>query len=820
MAHRFRHLATPSARSDRSPNRRCVLPAQRHSQAEDILSPPPSLHEEEEDEVLSVSQSQTHPRTRLLIDEDEEDEEDDVLELGTFSPSKRYRTHQEQEETAPKDQAPLQLGGGVEVPAHLAMALREYQKTGVEFMHGRWQQDAGCILGDDMGLGKTLQVISLMAALLNAAKGKDCKFLVLAPLTTLEQWAGELQRWVKLPSTVYHGSSHAKQVSMANLVSNRVDIMLTSYETYQVDSDELSKMPWTAVFLDELHRLKSMKTKLYKACLKLRCRRRIGMTGTLVQNNLKELYAVVNFVHPGCFGTLQNFNMNFILPIKVLDFNLAFVFVFLIFFSFKAGLMSTASGAELAHGKAASETMYQRLAPMYLRRTKEECLRHELPEKEDSILFCTLTELQIQLYSRVLEQPEIRIVKESLEVCGLHGTPRRQCCLAARSTEIQAAVLRALSNLRKVANHVYRIVGDERLSNALLNPTELESIKQMHLHHDTELSGKFRVLAQLLPQWKAENGKVLIFSQSTKTLDLLARFLQHLRHSFLQLDGSTPEARRQPLIDEFNRNAERFIFLISTKTGGTGLNLCAANYAVIFDPDWNSANDAQAADRIYRFGQKRKCHIYRFVSVGTIEENMYMRQIYKQQLGNTALNQTNEKRYFANDDLFGIQNLLLENTASSRTLEVLSKTQKQYEILPNANVAGDANGAGEVSSVLDAIMKQRLASVRGTDLVNAINLDGDEEIGEDEPPPVIPSVPSGVLHSHRLQDLVGENDTERQLKDDAVQALDAPVPPALTAAERRYEQDPALLEKKRLFLERRRRQQENAANFGRQISRE
>ncbi len=165
-------------------------------------------------------------------------------------------------------------------------------------------------------------------------------------------------------------------------------------------------------------------------------------------------------------------------------------------------------------------------------------------------------------------------------------------------------MLSALGSLRKVANSLYRVL-DDNLASKAVDARLREQIEQMHLEHDLGLSGKMQVLRQFLPEWKAENSKVLIFSQSTKMLDIIERMLRRMDFAFCRLDGKVNGEKRQAEIDSFSNNASKFVFLISTKTGGTGLNLCAANVAVILDPDWNGSNDAQAADRIYRIGQVR-----------------------------------------------------------------------------------------------------------------------------------------------------------------------------------------------------------------------
>jgi SNF2 family DNA or RNA helicase len=338
-------------------------------------------------------------------------------------------------------------------------------------------------------------VVALVTVLIRGGAGK---FLVICPLSCSEQWAAELRKWGSVRSSQYHGAAPAKKAAWANLLSGRVDVLVTNYETFVQDAELLASHEWGAVVLDELHRLKSSRTKLYAACLKLKCRRRIGLTGTLMQNNLKELYAVVHFIQPGCFGTAQNFDTNFVAPIK-------------------SGLRRDASPMELAHSKLASEALHNRLCvgsgaggAVYLRRDKS-LIAHTLPKKEDSILFCAMTPLQIEVYARVLQLPEFMLLKESVQVCPLHATPRRQCCLASRSDELRATMLRALGSLRKVANSLVRMVDDRELGSKALGPELQARVQQMHLEHNLEVSGKMRVLEQLLREWHDENFKECCF---------------------------------------------------------------------------------------------------------------------------------------------------------------------------------------------------------------------------------------------------------------------------------------------------------------------
>ncbi len=737
--------------------------------AEEVFSPP---CESGEARVLGLDENLVKNRAEAVEDD-----------FRPFSPSKKFRALSSVPEP-PQGHTDFVLDINaplVTVPASLAFQLRPYQKEGVHFLYRRWCEHLGSILGDDMvrvkdcsvsfvtggrqGLGKTIQVVALVAALIRGCAGR---FLVLCPLSCCEQWVAELKKWGGLRSSHYNGNVHAKKAAMANLISGRVDVLVTSYETYVQDVEVFATYDWAAVVFDELHRLKSSRTKLYASCMKFICKRRIGLTGTLMQNNLKELFAVVHFIQAGCFGTSQNFEANFVGPIK-------------------KGLRRDATAVELAQSKLASEALHNRLCvgsppggAVYLRRDKS-LIAHTLPKKEDSILFCAMSPMQIDVYARVLQLPEFLLLKESVENCGLHGVPRRQCCLASRSEELRATMLRAIGSLRKVANSLVRVMDNADLAANALDPNMQVQIKRMHLEHNLDLSGKMRVLEQLLHEWHEEGSKVLIFSQSTKMLDILGRFLSHLDFQFCRLDGSIAGDKRQAIIETFCKSLSKFVFLISTKTGGTGLNLCAANVVVIFDPDWNGSNDAQAADRVYRIGQTRDTKIFRLIAAGTIEESMYMRQVYKVQLGNAAIYRSDEKRLFVEDELFGLASLLQHNETSSRTAEILEKSAKRYEVAKSEL----ADAAGAQKGLLEAIFDRDFEA-----------LNEDMLAVEDEDESKAHSALAGVLYSHSTTKLLGDDQGEKVLKFALAERLHEWVS-AKTIAERQREHDPETFKRQR-----------------------
>ncbi len=382
-----------------------------------------------------------------------------------------------------------------------------------------------------------------------------------------------------------------------------------------------------------------------------------------------------------------------------------------------------------------------------------------------------------------------------MQVCGLHGIPRRQCCLSSRSDELRATMLRAIGSLRKVSNSLFRMADGKDLAAKALGPELQVRVEQMHLEHNLELSGKMRVLEQLLHEWHSEGSKVLIFSQSTKMLDILERFLSYLDFQFCRLDGSVAGEKRQAIIETFSNVASKFVFLISTKTGGTGLNLCAANVVVIFDPDWNGSNDAQAADRVYRIGQTRDTRIFRLIAAGTIEESMYMRQVYKTQLGNAAIHRSDEKRLFADDELFGLASLLQHNESSSRTAEILQKSSKQYELVRN-EVADTSNSR---KGLLEAIFQ------RDFDALNEQMLQEEEVVVEEGENSL-----AGVVFSHSMAKLVGDNMEEKVLKTSLAQHLqesERVQQSGKTVAELKREQDPEAFRRHReSFMQARRAQ--------------
>ncbi|KAL2079540.1 hypothetical protein ACEWY4_025284 [Coilia grayii] len=583
----------------------------------------------------------------------------------------------------PGESVPFALSKYLQVPYTINRYLRDYQREGVKFIFDNYMKSRGCILGDDMGLGKTVQVISFLAAVLrktgtwedaeknvphfllsqkSAEKNKVKKvYLIIAPLSLLYNWKEELDTWGYFKVAIVHGVE--KRDELARVKKGRCEIALTTYETFRLSLDEFNSINWAAVIVDEAHKIKNWKSQITKAMKKMRCKVRVGLTGTILQNNLEELYCVMDWAIPWCLGGFRQFKKNFADPIE-------------------HGQKHSVTKRTLAVGRQAVQALAQRLSGKFLRRTKA-LISNQLPAKDDRVVYCSLTEFQQAVYISVLESDDVVLLMRSGQSCTCGSKePRKKCCYKTNSKGIRVRDLyfSYLTILRKVANHV-----------ALLQSTEGTSKKQeqfissvcekvfqkfpefvkrfkgafFEAMSDPMYSGKMRVLQKLLRHFLQRKDKVLLFSLSTKLLDVLESYCMAEGLEYLRLDGTTKAKERMSIVKEFNGSKNINLCLVSTMAGGLGLNFVGANVVILFDPTWNPANDLQAIDRVYRIGQCRDVTVFRLISLGTVEEVIYLRQVYKQQLESSVVGRQNSRRYFEAvqgtvgqaGELFGMRNL-------------------------------------------------------------------------------------------------------------------------------------------------------------------
>ncbi|XP_044535708.1 LOW QUALITY PROTEIN: DNA excision repair protein ERCC-6-like 2 [Gracilinanus agilis] len=588
------------------------------------------------------------------------------------------------------------------IPYTINRYLRDYQREGARFLYGHYSLGRGCILGDDMGLGKTVQVISFLAAVL-CKKGtrediennmpefllKNMKkesstsapkkmFLIVAPLSVLYNWKDELNTWGYFKVTILHGNK--KDNELNRVKQGKCEIALTTYETLRLCLDDLNSIEWSAVIVDEAHRIKNPKARVTEVMKALKCNVRIGLTGTILQNNMKELWCVMDWAVPGLLGSMTYFKKQFSDPVE-------------------HGQRHTATRRELATGRKAMQRLARKMSGWFLRRTKT-LIRDQLPKKEDRMVYCSLTEFQKAVYQTVLETEDVTLILRAREPCTCNsGRKRKNCCYKTNSygETMKALYFSYLSILQKVSNHAALLQASsntskqqeahlKRICNQVFSKFKdfMQKSKDAAFEtiSDPKYSGKMKVLQQLLNHCKKNRDKVLLFSYSTKLLDVLEQYCMATGLDYRRLDGSTKSEERVKIVKEFNSTQDINICLVSTMAGGLGLNFVGANVVVIFDPTWNPANDLQAIDRAYRIGQCRDVKVFRLISLGTVEEIMYLRQVYKQQLHCVVVGSENAKRYFEavqgskehQGELFGIHNLFkLRSQGSCLTRDILER---------------------------------------------------------------------------------------------------------------------------------------------------
>lgn len=433
-----------------------------------------------------------------------------------------------------------------------------YQMEGLQWLLSLWENGLNGILADEMGLGKTIQIISLIAHLrLNNTAGP---YLIAGPLATISNWVNEFKKWLpSCPVILYHGTK-AEREAMRNKFmpvhdakSLSFPIVITSFELCIQDRPFLEQYVWQYIILDEGHRIKNRNCRLVKELKSIRSVSRLLLTGTPIQNSLEELWSLLNFCSPMIFDDLE---------------------VFQSWFDFKnigkdtkvEDILSTEEQDRIV------TKMHEILRPFVLRRIKTETLGDKLPPKREIVVYCGMSSLQREYYARVLSGT----LRESLVEVGVEGAKK-------------ISQINMLMNQRKVCNHPF-LFGD------LVDSATGESLREAGDGRVlVSASGKFKLLHRMLPRLKAEGSKVLIFSQMTSLMDILEDYLHLQSHAYVRFDGSTKLAERQRCIDEFNsKDSDVFVFLLSTRAGGLGINLTAADTVILFDSDWNPHQDSQA----------------------------------------------------------------------------------------------------------------------------------------------------------------------------------------------------------------------------------
>ncbi|CAL7947361.1 unnamed protein product [Xylocopa violacea] len=530
-----------------------------------------------------------------------------------------------------KDEPLHKVDNLFKVPQSIWKKLYKYQRVSVQWLWELHCRGLGGLLGDEMGLGKTVQVIAFLAGLDSSELLSDGgRFrglgptIVVCPATLMEQWVKHFHEWWPILRVVVLHQSGTYNGDLEYLIHSLKPggILITSYSGMLRHKDLLVTSQWHYVILDEGHKIRNPQAKVSKAVKEFSTPHRLLLTGSPMQNSLKELWSLFDFILPGKLGTLPAFLEHCATPIT------------------RGGYVN-ATPLQEATALQVATMLRDAITPYMLRRTKNDVQHHvSLPKKNEQVLFCSLTEEQKKLYKKFLRSSDVSFI--------LHEKNNME------SGRYRARLLIALTALRKICNH----------PDLFLYTSPIDSDEDIDVSEEAlekfgywKRSGKMTVVRSLLKIWKKQGHKVLLFTQGRQMMHVLESLVQSEEYTYLRMDGTTPMSKRQETIHLFNKDPSYFIFLLTTRVGGLGVNLTGANRVVIYDPDWNPATDAQARERAWRIGQNKRVTIYRLITAGTIEEKMYHRQIFKLLLSNKVLEDPRQRRLFKTSDLVELFNL-------------------------------------------------------------------------------------------------------------------------------------------------------------------
>ncbi|KAL2013136.1 hypothetical protein VTN00DRAFT_661 [Thermoascus crustaceus] len=681
------------------------------------------------------------------------------------------------------------------IPAPIAQWLRDYQVEGAAFLHELFVYQKGGILGDDMGLGKTVQVI----AFLTAAYGKtgderDAKrmrkmrrsghdgwyprTLIVCPGTLIQNWRSEFERWGWWHVEVFHGDRKEEALQAAK--SGRLEILITTYTTYRMNKDSVNMVEWDCVVADECHIIKERKSETTVAMNEVNALCRIGLTGTAIQNKYEELWTLLNWTNPGKLGPVTTWKSSISEPLKI-------------------GQSHDATLYQLSKARKTAKKLVENLLPQFFLRRMKTLIADQLPKKSDRVVFCPLTETQADAYENFLNSDIIDYIKYASEPCDCgSGKKAGWCCrmYVPGGGKWQSYVFPAIANLQKLSNHLAILIPQgidpkekqdkdlEMLQIAVPDQwRELYRTRDSIINYSNpEFCGKWKVLRKLLKWWHANGDKVLVFSHSVRLLKMLQMLFTHTSYNVSYLDGAMSYEERAKIVDDFNSDPRQFVFLISTRAGGVGLNITSANKVVVVDPNWNPSHDLQAQDRAYRIGQHRDVEVFRLISAGTIEEIVYARQIYKQQQANIGYNASSERRYFKGvqekkdqkGEIFGLSNLFEYQNNNIVLRDIVNKTNVA-ESKAGVQVIGIDIDQEDISEDLpftttkdedeDGTMSQLAAMIRGEtdDSTPAKNKSGGGLVPKKHDPIQAILAGAGVEYSHLNNEVIGSSKIEERL---------------------------------------------------------
>ncbi|XP_020153970.1 probable chromatin-remodeling complex ATPase chain isoform X1 [Aegilops tauschii subsp. strangulata] len=577
--------------------------------------------------------------------------------------SKRRAVEEDDEEYLQEEEDALASSVGTHLlvqPSCINGQMRDYQLAGLNWLIRLYENGINGILADEMGLGKTLQTISLMGYL-HEFRGITGPHMVVAPKSTLGNWMNEIARFCPLLRAVkFLGNPEERNHIREKLLQpGKFDVCVTSFEMAIKEKNALKRFSWRYIIIDEAHRIKNENSLLSKTMRLFSTNYRLLITGTPLQNNLHELWSLLNFLLPEIFSSADTFDEWF---------------------------QITGENDQ----QEVVQQLHKVLRPFLLRRLKSD-VEKGLPPKKEIILKVGMSQMQKQYYRGLLQK--------DLEVINAGGERKR--------------LLNIAMQLRKCCNHPYLFQGAEP------GPPYTTG------DHLIETAGKMVLLDKLLPKLKDRDSRVLIFSQMTRLLDILEDYLIYRGYQFCRIDGSTGGQDRDASIDAFNKpGSEKFVFLLSTRAGGLGINLATADVVILYDSDWNPQADLQAQDRAHRIGQKKEVQVFRFCTEYTIEEKVIERAYKKLALDALVIQQgrLSGQKTVNKDDLLQMVRYGAEMVFSSKDSTITD------EDVDRIIAKGE-----ETKAALDAKMKkftEDAIKFKMDDTAELYDFDGDKEENE------------------------------------------------------------------------------------------
>lgn len=547
------------------------------------------------------------PKIRGIMDEiDRQDHEDQIKQSGNkrkggAAGDRRRRTEKEEdaellrqgkregktEQTLFRD-SPVFVQNG---------EMRDYQVAGLNWLISLHENGISGILADEMGLGKTLQTIAFLGYL-RFIRGITGPHLITVPKSTLDNWQREFTKWIPEVNVLILQGAKDERHELINerLIDEKFDVCITSYEMVLREKAHLKKFAWEYIIIDEAHRIKNEESALAQIIRIFNSRNRLLITGTPLQNNLHELWALLNFLLPDVFGDSEAFDQWF--------------------------------SNQQADQDQVVQQLHRVLRPFLLRRVKSDVEKSLLPKKEIN-LYVGMSAMQIKWYKSILEK----------DIDAVNG--------AAGKKESKTRLLNIVMQLRKCCNHPYLFDGAE--------PGPPYTTDE----HLVDNAAKMVMLDKLLKKMQDQGSRALIFSQMSRVLDILEDYSVMRGFQYCRIDGSTAHEDRIAAIDEYNKEgSEKFLFLLTTRAGGLGINLTSADTVVLFDSDWNPQADLQAMDRAHRIGQTKQVVVFRFVTEDAIEEKVLERAAQKLRLDQLVIQQgraqQQAKQAASKDELLGM----------------------------------------------------------------------------------------------------------------------------------------------------------------------